>query len=182
MARGYALWFIALGLLLALLALGCGGSEPAAQAPRAPEPEAAPATEPATATAPSKPSASTDDAWEGEAEAKDPGSAEGKSSSSGAETRTNEVIALAIKGNRPAFRSCYEKTAQQLPDLEGTLTLHFVLDPDGKVKLAELNLERSTIKAPSVVDCAIGVLKAMKFPPSSRGMESVINYPFDFRR
>jgi hypothetical protein len=54
-----------------------------------------------------------------------------------------------------------------------------VLDPDGKVKLAELNQERSTLKSPVVSECAIKVIKGISFPPSSRGMETEANYPFN---
>jgi hypothetical protein len=58
--------------------------------------------------------------------------------------------------------------------------VHFVLDPAGKVKLIELNQERSTLKSPAVVDCVIGVVKSIAFPPSSRGLETNVNYPFNF--
>ena len=49
------------------------------------------------------------------------------------------------------------------------------------MKNAELNLERSDIKAPAVVNCAIDAIKRIKFPPSSRGMDTTVNYPFDFK-
>lgn len=98
------------------------------------------------------------------------------------ETRTSEAIAKVVRDNRQPFRDCYERSAAKDPNLQGTLTLHFVLDPEGRVKLAELNEPRSTIKDSNVVNCAIGVLKTLHFPPSSRGMESVANYPFDFKR
>ena len=87
-----------------------------------------------------------------------------------------------IRDNRQPFRDCYEKGKKKIPELEGTLTLYFVLNPKGEVKTAELNRERSDIVEPVVVDCAVAVLKTMKFPRSSRGMESTVNYPFDFKR
>jgi hypothetical protein len=167
------------GVLLALCVAGCGGNEaPAQSPPPAPAPTTdAPSSPKAGASAPS----GTDDAWEGEAEAKN-GTQGGDGAQGGAETRTNEVIAKVIKDNRRPFRDCFEAAAKELPDLEGTMTIHFVLDPEGKVKSGELNGARSTIQAASIVNCAVNVLKQMKFPPSSRGMESVVNYPFDFKR
>lgn len=174
MARALTGWLLASILLTGSL-VACGGSEPPPQSPPpSPAPVAAPAAAPAVAAAPASP---TDEAWEGEAEAK-----AGDNAASGAETRTTDVIAKVIKDNRKPFRDCFEKGTRDLPDVEGTMTLHFVVDPSGKVKAAELNQSRSTVKAPSVVDCSIAALKALKFPPSSRGMESVINYPFDFKR
>jgi hypothetical protein len=82
--------------------------------------------------------------------------------------------------NRKAARKCYEDARKNDRDLKGDVVIHFVLNPQGKVKLAELNQERSTLKAPSVVDCVIGVIKSIQFPKSSRGMETSTNYPFNF--
>ena len=169
-----------LASFVTILSMACGGTATPAEAP--------PGSDSAAATSPAEPepagpdasAPSSDESWEGEAEATgvapagDPGAA--------GETRTTDVIAKIIKDNRKSFRDCYEKGTKELPDLQGTLTLHFVLDPEGKIKKAELNQERSTLKAPPVVDCAIGVLKQLRFPPSSKGMESTINYPFDFKR
>lgn len=163
-----------LALCLALsLSLACRPDtppvEPVTEAevvepPSAPEP--APA-DPEPASAPA-------------ADANDPTMA--TAADSNGETRTSEVIAQVIRDNRQPFRDCYEKGKKKIPELEGTLTLYFVLSPKGEVKTAELNRERSDIVEPTVVDCAVAVLKTMKFPRSSRGMESTVNYPFDFKR
>lgn len=162
---------------LGLFCASCGGTEPAPQAAAAPPPTPPPAAAPASApaTAPAAANSGTDDAWDGEAEAT------GKAKPGASETRTSEVIGQVVRDNRKPFRECYEKGRKELPDLAGTLTLHFVLDPKGKVKKVELNNERSTIHAPSVVNCATAAFTALKFPPSSRGMESEGNYPFDFK-
>lgn len=162
--------------------VACGASTPE---PAAPEPAGAPAEENVEPTA-APAEAAADESWEGEEEATGgsaaPGEAAPAAASSTEETRTTEVVAKIVKDNRKQFRDCYEKGTKDLPDVQGTLTLHFVLDGEGKVKKAELNQERSTIKAPPVVDCALLVLRSLKFPPSSRGMESTVNYPFDFKR
>jgi hypothetical protein len=55
-----------------------------------------------------------------------------------------------------------------------------VLDPAGKVKTIEPNLERSSLKSTAVSDCAIRTIKGLTFPPSSRGMETNVNYPYNF--
>lgn len=166
-------------VFVGLSLLGCGGAEPQVKSPEAP-PETAP-TEAAPKSAAASSPAGAEEAWEGEAEAKS-GAPGGGASGKGGETRTNEVIAKVIKDNRKPFRDCFEASAKELPELEGTMTIHFVLDPEGKVKSAELNGARSTIQAAAVVNCSVAVLKSMKFPASSKGMESVVNYPFDFKR
>ena len=172
--------------VLALVSLGCGGT--ATPAPTAAQPTA-PASDPAPAAA-SAPAAPAGDGWEGEGEAKGnaapPAAApESKPVPAGSkqpeETRTVEVITKVIKGHRAEIRQqCYEPARKDLPSLQGDMVIHLVIDPAGKVKTAELNLERSTLKATAVVDCATKLLKGIDFPPSSRGLETVVNYPFNF--
>ena len=169
-------------------AAACGGGPP----PAANTPEAAPAAEaaPSSSAAPAaepKPAAE-DEAWAGEKSDKaaggaaseqpaaEPSSPDGKAP----ETRTMDVIRKLVMDNRKPARKCYEDARRDLKDLQGNVVIHFVLDPEGKVKSAELNQERSTLKSPAVVDCVIGVIKSIQFPKSSRGMETSANYPFNF--
>lgn len=170
---------------VSLLLFACG-SAPAAE-PAAPDAEtssdAASDMPPAPGDAASE--GGGDSGWEGEDAAKGGSDApkeggEAAPADSGAkETRTLEVIAKLVKDNRKPVRECYEKARKELPTLQGDLVIHFVLDAEGKVKLAELNQERSTLKSPAVSECAIKVIKGIQFPPSSRGMETEANYPFN---
>lgn len=177
-------------LSLALLLVACGGGNQEAASPDTPsEPAAAePAgADTAAASGDSKPAAGG--GWEGEAEATEGATpAAGgekvppKAADSGvAETRTMDVIAKLVKDNRQPVRDCYEKARKDLPSLQGDLVIHFVLDPEGKVKLMEVNQQRSTLKAPAVSDCAMKTIKGISFPPSSRGMETEVNYPYNFK-
>jgi hypothetical protein len=164
-----------------LFVVGCGGgaAEPA-KTPIDAEPPAGAA--PAAADAPvssgaDKPTeAAEEGAWAGESEAKTPKAGEGNGKT---ETRTMEVIAQIVKENRKPVRECFDKAKKDLPDLKGDMVIHFVVDPEGKVKKADLNQERSTLKSPAVVDCSIKVIQGIKFPPSSRGMDTTVNYPFN---
>lgn len=177
-------------VLAALAAAACGGSPP--PPPSAPEPTAAPPADSAVTAAPataSKPAAD-EEGWQGEKAAKGGDSAPGKSNGAadptapaggkGPETRTMEVIRKLVMDNRKAARKCYEDARKDLKDLKGDVVVHFVLDPEGKVKVAELNQERSTLKSPAVVNCVIDVIKGISFPKSSRAMETSTNYPFNF--
>lgn len=179
-------------LILIALATACAGGSPAPAAPAAAEPGPADNAAPA-ATASNKPGAADDEGWVGEKTAKGDDAAKGAavagasdaepSPANGkgvAETRTMEVIRKIVMDNRKAARKCYDDARKDLKDLKGDVVIHFVLDPEGKVKLAELNQERSTLKAPAVTDCVLGVIRSIHFPPSSRGMETSTNYPFNF--
>jgi hypothetical protein len=182
---------------LVLIVLGgaaCGGSPP--PQPATPDPTPAGANTPGAGAAEpnaTKP-ASEEEGWAGEnaaknsdaknGEAKPAASAEGPAAPpadpKAPETRSMDVIRKLVMDNRKAARKCYEDARKDLKDLKGDVTIHFVLDPEGNVKSAELNQERSTLKSPAVVDCVIGVIKSIKFPKSSRAMETSTNYPFNF--
>src|SRR6185295_12559249 len=120
-------------------------------------PEAAPAAAPEAAApaAGDKPGA---DGWEGEGEAKGsaPGGEAKPAGKPGAsdveEKRTIEVIQKLVKDRRAEVRECYDKARKDLPSLQGDMIIHFVLDPEGKVKTIELNQERSTLKTSAVAD------------------------------
>jgi outer membrane biosynthesis protein TonB len=169
---------------IALVFAGCHSSGAPAETPMTTAAKedlvAAPSSQPnAEGPAPGSSAKQEGEKWEGEAEA-----THGASSSPGKadrETRTTELIQKVIVDNRKPFRDCYDKARKELPDLRGTLTVHFVLDPAGKVKQAELNVERSDLKSPAVADCTVAALKKLSFPESSRGMDTTVNYPFDFK-
>jgi hypothetical protein len=172
-------WALAVGTL----ATGCGGEAANATPPQTAAEASAPAEAPAAEAPPADAEAdkpgSDGEAWAGEAEAKTEKAPSGDAK--GADTRNMEVIAQIVKDNRKPVRDCVDKAKKDLPDLKGDMVIHFVIDPEGKVKKAELNQERSNLKAPPVVDCAINVIKGIKFPASSRGMDSTVNYPFNFK-
>jgi hypothetical protein len=180
-----------LATLVPFVATACGGGTPAPVA-ASESTSATPDTAAAEAAAPSKPAAGEDEGWVGEKTGKsdegaakeaapvgavDPSPANGRAV---VETRTMDVIRKLVMDNRKAARKCYDDARKDQKDLKGDVVIHFVLDPEGKVKLAELNQERSTLKAPVVTDCVLGVIKGIQFPKSSRAMETSTNYPFNF--
>ena len=96
------------------------------------------------------------------------------------ETRTMQVIQKTVLDHRDRFRNCYDAVEAQAPGIQGDLTLYFVLDAAGRVKEAELNDARSTLKHEKLVECALSELRKLQFPPSSKGLETKVNYPFNF--
>ncbi|HMJ55326.1 MAG TPA: AgmX/PglI C-terminal domain-containing protein [Polyangiaceae bacterium] len=170
----------AASLLLGLLSAGaCGGSAPAPSTPPPsstqagspsayPEPSpVAPEPVPAAATASPAPAAAAPLASAGKA-------------NDGPDRSLDDIRAI-VAGNRDAFRACYDKAAKARPGIQGTFTLKFVVNPDGTVKSAEADATKSEIHAPDLDSCAIAALKSLKFPTSKRGMESAVNYPFQFK-
>jgi pyruvate/2-oxoglutarate dehydrogenase complex dihydrolipoamide acyltransferase (E2) component len=170
--------FMSLGVgTIAIVSFGfvaCGGSNaeapPAAAAPAdpAPAPVANAAPEPAASSGPPPAAAAM------------PAADESAAPAGQEDERSMEVIAAVVKANRQKARDCYEKALKQNSGLKGDLVIHFTLKPNGKVKEATLNRERSTITEPSVVNCVIDVIRSLEYPKSSKGFESTINYPFNF--
>jgi len=89
-------------------------------------------------------------------------------------------IANLVKARRDPVRACYERALKKNPGLKGKMVIHFELDPEGKVTKAFVNQERSKITTKEIVDCAIKVIKEIKFPASDKGMFTEVNYPYDF--
>jgi hypothetical protein len=164
------------GVLVALTAFifsGCGGGSaesPPASAPSGSTPEDS-APPPTTSSA-----AATDAPPAGSAAATD----EAPADLGAGDSRTMDSIAALVKAHRKEARECYEKALKQIPGLKGDLVIHFILKPNGEVKQAELNEPRSTIREASVSSCVIEVIRKIEFPKSSKGLETTVNYPFNF--
>lgn len=173
-------WVAGVALSAAIAFPGCGGSAKEPEHPSGPtsgsdEGDESPADEGDTAAVGSE-----------KTQGESPGAAGDKQAQptterSNDDLRTTEKIASVVKIHRDEARACYDKARKEHPEMKaGDLVIHFVLDPKGAVTVAELNKERSTLTEPGLVDCVIGVIKKISFPPSSRGMETKANYPFNF--
>jgi hypothetical protein len=173
----------ACGVLVLSSFAGCGGGEtPPPETAASSSETAAPASETESPSTAAPAAESNEESLMGnEDPASHPGASNEKAATPapGEDTRTSEIVQKMVMEQRATVRKCYEDALKELPGLHGDLVIHFVLDPEGKVKKAELNQEQSTLKSPKVTECAINVIKGIKFPPSSRGMQSEINYPFN---
>lgn len=160
------------------LSVGCGGSQPA---PEAANP--APAEEPEEGFAAAE-EPEEEEGWgdaDGAQASGDPGedAAEGSET---VETRTTEVLQKVVAEKRAAVRACYDEARKKNSALPGgEFVLRIVIDPEGAVKSVEPDYERSTVKSPDLTNCAVAEVQTWKFPPSSRGMETKLNYPFNFK-
>jgi TonB family protein len=153
----------------------CGGSQPPASSPPSEPPAAAASSDTAPTAAPSPAAAAPS------TEASPPSlAASPAASSSGSGTRPLDDVMAIVAGNRDAFRACYDKSAKTHPGIKGRFMLKFILNPDGTVKSAESDVQKSEIRTPDLESCAVGVVKGLKFPPHKLGKESTVNYPFDF--
>ncbi len=96
------------------------------------------------------------------------------------DTRGKEQIQQVIADNRQKVRACYDAALEKNPGIVGDLVVSFVIAPDGDVKQAEVNWSESDLHIPELDTCTVDAVKTFKFPASSRGLESKVNYPFNF--
>lgn len=96
------------------------------------------------------------------------------------DARGKDEIQRVVADNRDKVRACYDAALKENPGIQGDLVVTFVIDPAGNVKSAEVNWAESELHVPELDTCAVEIVKALKFPASSRGLESKVNYPFNF--
>ena len=73
---------------------------------------------------------------------------------------------------------CYERELSKNRKLAGTVTVHFTIQSDGRVKPG--STVTSTMNNASVENCLLTSLANLKFPPT-HGDEVRVNYPFNFQ-
>jgi hypothetical protein len=194
--------WIVLACSLALSAAACGGSQPAPQTASGEAPAGDTSSDDTSAAAADsdgtggpKKAEGNGESWEGEGDANGKGDTANagtpdkpasdaslpEGGKDGPETRTNKVIFDFVQQNRKPIRKCYDDARKDLPTLAGDMTIEFTLDPKGKIRSAKLDANKSTLKSAAVSDCIVAYLKTLQFPASSRGMDSTVHYPFNFK-
>jgi len=186
---------VALGTSLAFLS--CGGGKPAASLPTA-------ATSSAAVAAPPTAQPSATDAGTGTRDAGDPIAAQALEASrcatpsaqirnhpdggvvfnnamtsvdAGSLDRSQAVLST-MAGQLTRFGCCFDSWLAAHPDAEGRLMLTLSLAIDGQVDAATVDRGRSSVDDPVTVSCVTQVAAATRFPPSPRGVPTLVDYPF----
>ena len=178
-------WFVPM-LAAAALGVACSSGStppPNSAADPAPEPGASAAAEATPETGAAEeapdPSISEYEAATAEGAAGEPEPPAGSKLSDG-EERTMKVIQKTVLDNRARFRACYDAVQEKEPEVQGDMTIYFVLDSGGRVREAALNEQRSTLKHPEIAKCIVDELRKVQFAASTKGLETKVNYPFNF--
>ncbi|NUP06948.1 MAG: AgmX/PglI C-terminal domain-containing protein [Polyangiaceae bacterium] len=85
-----------------------------------------------------------------------------------------EVIQRIVRQNFGRFRLCYENGLRKQQNLEGKVSVRFIIGRDGSVSKAAD--ERSTLPMQSVRDCIVKAFYSLAFPQPESGIVSVL-YP-----
>ncbi|WP_437679493.1 AgmX/PglI C-terminal domain-containing protein [Sorangium sp. So ce131] len=87
-----------------------------------------------------------------------------------------------IKARRDSFRCCFDLYARKNPGAQGRITWQLKLKPDGTFEEATIVREKSDVTAPQVESCMAELAKSIPWARSPSGKETVLTYPFDFKR
>jgi hypothetical protein len=90
-----------------------------------------------------------------------------------------DVIAQYIKTQLGAILYCYERQLTAHPEMEGKVSVKFVIGGNGKVD--EQKIGDTTLKNATVEGCILNRVAQWKFPTPRGGTKVVVTYPFLFK-
>lgn len=89
---------------------------------------------------------------------------------------SKEVIRRIIHRHINEVRFCYEQELNQRPDLQGRVSVKFIISPTGQVQTAAT--AASTLANVKVEGCIVAAVRRWTFPSPEGGGIVVVNYPF----
>ena len=87
-----------------------------------------------------------------------------------------EIIQRVVRRSFRSFRRCYEAGLRPCPNLNGRVSVTFVIGRDGRVKRAS---GKADIPDAAVIDCVVKRFRSLVFPAPEGGSVTVI-YPILF--
>ena len=88
-----------------------------------------------------------------------------------------EVIQRVVRDNFGKFRACYENGLRNNPNLQGRVSVRFVIGRDGSV--SNVGNGGSDLPDPAVVQCVVRAYYGLSFPQPEGGIVTVV-YPIMF--
>ncbi len=89
---------------------------------------------------------------------------------------SKEVIRRVIRRHINEVKFCYEQQLNQRPDLEGRVTVRFIISPTGAVQNALV--QASTLGNQPAESCIAAAVRRWTFPAPDGGGIVIVNYPF----
>ncbi len=90
------------------------------------------------------------------------------------------LIADVVRRNIGQIRFCYEQGLQLNASLSGRVSVNWVIDGSGRVKVA--NVKNTSLNNKTVEDCILRRLRTWKFPIPAGNQEVPVSYPFLLKR
>jgi len=89
---------------------------------------------------------------------------------------SKEVIRRVIRRHINEVKFCYEQQLNSRPDLEGRVTVRFIISPTGAVQNALV--QNSSLNNQAVEGCVAAAVRRWTFPAPDGGGIVIVNYPF----
>ena len=89
---------------------------------------------------------------------------------------SKEVIRRVIRRHINEVKFCYEQELNARPDLEGRVTVRFIISPTGAVQTAMV--QQTTLRNQRVESCITQAVRRWTFPAPDGGGIVIVNYPF----
>lgn len=89
---------------------------------------------------------------------------------------SKEAIRRVVNRHRAEVKFCYERVLNKLPDLEGRVSVKFVISPSGAV--ISSSVATSSLRNAEVESCIVGKVKTWSFPSPDGGGVVSVTYPF----
>lgn len=91
-------------------------------------------------------------------------------------------ISNTIASERNKFLECHQESVDRSRKaVTGTLRTRIVIAKDGAVKSVQHQLP-TDIPDPGLIACVEDVFKKTRFPPPATGTETIVEYPFKFKK
>ena len=91
-----------------------------------------------------------------------------------------EVIRRVVNRHRNEVRHCYESELMSQPDLEGRVTVRFLINGSGAVQGSFVVPDRTNIGSGDVSGCVASAVRRWPFPQPENGGVVSVTYPFLF--
>ncbi|MCB9548897.1 MAG: AgmX/PglI C-terminal domain-containing protein [Myxococcales bacterium] len=88
------------------------------------------------------------------------------------------AVRQVVEAATGRITGCYEQALLKRADLSGKVTVEWAID--GRGQAVDVRLGVSTLGAPEVGACVLGVIRRLRFPSPPPGGTCVISYPFIF--
>ncbi|MBK8252617.1 MAG: AgmX/PglI C-terminal domain-containing protein [Polyangiaceae bacterium] len=86
-----------------------------------------------------------------------------------------------IKQNRDGFRKCFDLWGKKNPGQAGNVAFQFFLKADGSLEKAQMKRDEGDVHAAEVENCMINFAKALVYPKSAVGKDTVYTHRFEFK-
>jgi len=91
-------------------------------------------------------------------------------------TLSKEAIRRVIHRHRNEVKFCYEQGLQSRPDLQGRVSMRFMIAPSGAVQVAAV--QSSSLGNQQVESCVTSAVRRWTFPQPEGGGTVMVTYPF----